>query len=173
MAAGVMSEGILIIASVIVATLIAGVVMSQVGVFESTFKATTEGQKDIMLTKIKIVYATETGTTTQNVSIWVKNIGINPILSANNTDVYFGEINSVQRIPRLPQVSGDPACIIFDPLCEDTWRFDKPEPTPAWQIMDTFSINITDTDITPGVTYLVSVITPNGVTDEHIFTLPT
>ena len=46
-----MSEGILIIASVIVATLIAGVVMSQVGVFESTFKATTEGQKDIMLTK--------------------------------------------------------------------------------------------------------------------------
>jgi len=32
MAAGVMSEGILIIASVIVATLIAGVVMSQVGV---------------------------------------------------------------------------------------------------------------------------------------------
>jgi len=166
-----MSEGILIIASVIVATLIAGVVMSQVGVFESTFKATTESQKDIMLTKIKIVYATNS--TDDNVNIWVKNIGINPILSTNNTDVYFGEINSVQRIPRLPQVSGDPTCIIFDPLCEDTWRFDKPEPSPAWQVMETFSINITDTDITPGVTYLVSVTTPNGVTNEYIFTLPT
>lgn len=174
MAAGVMSEGILIIASVIVATLIAGVVMSQVGVFESTFKATTEGQKDIMLTKIKIVYATETGTTNQNVSIWVKNIGINPILSANNTDVYFGEINSVQRIPHRTQVVGNPDCEVpVFPACEDTWRFDKPEPTPAWQIMDTFSINITDTDITPGVTYVVNIITPNGVTDEHVFTLPT
>jgi flagellar protein FlaG len=53
-----MSEGILIIASVVIATSIAGVVMSQVGVFESTFTATSENQKDIMLTKVKIVYAT-------------------------------------------------------------------------------------------------------------------
>ena len=55
-----MSEAILIIASVVIATSIAGVVMSQVGVFESTFTATSENQKDIMLTKVKIVYATNT-----------------------------------------------------------------------------------------------------------------
>ena len=82
-----MSEGILIIASVVIATSIAGVVMNQVGVFESTFTATSESQKDIMLTKVKIVYATNT--TDNNVSIWVKNIGINPISDVDKPLVSF------------------------------------------------------------------------------------
>jgi len=157
MAAGVMSEGILIIASVIIATAIAGVVMSQVGVFESTFTATTENQKDIMLTKVKIVYATNT--TKANVVVWVKNIGMNPITGANKTDVYFGEINQVINIPHDPKGN------------EDTWRWDAPLPQPIWQISDTHSINITDADIVPGVTYQVTVTTPNGVDDEEIFTI--
>ena len=153
-----MSEGILIIASVIIATAISGIVMSQVGVFESTFTATSEGQKDIMLTKIKIVYATNT--TTSHVNVWVKNVGVNPIVDANKTDVYFGEINSVTNIFHNTTTKA-----------EDTWMFDQPLPAPVWQIGDTHSINITDADITTGVTYLVSVTTPNGVTDEHIFSI--
>jgi len=157
MAAGIMSEGILIIASVVIATSIAGIVMSQVGVFESTFTATTENQKDIMLTNVKIVYATNT--TNSNVIIWVKNIGINPIVAANKTDVYFGEINQVRNIPHDPKGN------------EDTWRWDAPLPQPIWQISDTHSINITDADIVPGVTYQVTIITPNGVDDEEIFTI--
>ena len=121
-----MSEGILIIASVVIATSIAGVVMSQVGVFESTFTATTENQKDIILTKVKIVYVTNT--TDNHVNVWVKNIGINPIIDANKTDVYYGEINQVQNIPL-------------------------------------------NTKQQPGVTYHVTVTTPNGVTDEQIFSV--
>jgi len=152
-----MSEGILIIASVVIATSIAGVVMSQVGVFESTFTATTESQKKIMLTKVKIVYATNT--TSSNVNVWIKNIGINPIVDANKTDVYFGEINQVKNYAH------DPDSI------EDTWRWDGPLPQPIWQISDTHSINITDADIQPGVTYAVTVITPNGVEDEYIFSI--
>jgi len=147
----------LIIASVVIATSIAGIVMSQVGVFESTFTATTENQKDIMLTNVKIVYATNT--TNSNVIIWVKNIGINPIVAANKTDVYFGEINQVMNIPHDPKGN------------EDTWRWDAPLPQPIWQISDTHSINITDADIVPGVTYQVTIITPNGVDDEEIFTI--
>ncbi len=157
MAAGIMSEGILIIASVVIATSIAGIVMSQLGVFESTFTATTENQKDIMLTNVKIVYATNT--TEANVVIWIKNIGVNPIVDANKTDVYFGEINQVMYIPHDPDGA------------EDTWRWDAPLPQPIWQISDTHSINITDADIVPGVTYQVTVTTPNGVDDEEIFTI--
>ncbi len=70
MAAGVMSEGILIIASVVIATSIAAIVMNQVGVFESTFTATTQGQKDVLLTKVKIILATNT--TDSHVAVWVK-----------------------------------------------------------------------------------------------------
>jgi len=156
-----MSEGILIIASVVIATSIAGVVMSQVGVFESTFTATTEGQKDMMLTKVKIVYATNT--TDNNVSIWVKNIGINPITDVDKLDVYYGEIDQVIN---MVYVEG---CL---PTClDDRWDYDL-KPAPVWQIMDTFSLNITDDDLLKDVTYVVSVTTSNGVTDEHIFSLP-
>jgi len=153
-----MSEGILIIASVVIATTIAGVVMSQVGVFESTFTATTQNQKDIMLTKVKIVYATNT--TNTHVNVWVKNIGTNPIVNANNTDVYFGEINQVQNIVHNPKQQID-----------DNWMWDAPLPQPIWEISETHSINITDIDLQPGVTYQVTVTTPNGVDDEYIFSI--
>ena len=158
MAAGVLSEGILIIASVVIATSIAGVVMNQVGVFQSTFTATTENQKDIMLTKVKIVYVTNT--TDNHVNVWIKNIGINPIVNANNTDVYFGEINQVQNIVHNPKQQ-----------INNNWMWDGPLPQPIWQISETHSINITDADLTPGVTYQVTITTPNGVTDEHIFSV--
>jgi len=158
MASGIMSEAILIIASVVIATSIAGVVMSQVGVFESTFTSTTENQKDIMLTKVKIVYVTNT--TNNNVNVWVKNIGINPVVDANKTDIYFGEINQVQNIVHNSKVQND-----------NTWQWDGPLPQPVWQLSDTHSINITDLDLTTGVTYQVTVTTPNGVKDEQIFSI--
>jgi flagellar protein FlaG len=160
MASGIMSEAILIIASVVIATAIAGVVMNQVGVFESTFTATTESQKDIILTNVKIVYATGKTGAGSYVNVWIKNIGVNPIVNANNTDVYFGQIGQVQYIPHSTPTSPD-----------DTWRWDGPLPQPIWQISDTHSINITDADIQTGVTYQVTVTTPNGVSDEYIFAL--
>ncbi len=147
----------MIIASVVIATSIAGVVMSQVGIFESTFTATTQNQKDIMLTKVKIVYVTNT--TQNHVSVWVKNIGINPIAAANQTDVYYGEINQVQYIQHNPKQQQD-----------NNWQWNAPLPTdPVWALSDTHSINITDVDLFPGRTYQVTITTPNGVDDEHIF----
>jgi len=160
MASGIMSEAILIIASVVIATSVAGVVMSQVGVFESTFTATTEGQKDTLLTNFKIVMATNT--TDDNVSIWIKNVGQNPMSSLDKVDVYFGEIGQIQNIPY------DQNCIA--PCPDDTWKYDS-VPT-LWQIMDTLSINITDNDIQKDVTYQVTIISPNGVSAENIFSLP-
>ena len=159
MASGIMSEAILIIASVVIATAIAGVVMNQVGVFQSTFTATTESQKDIILTKVKIVYATGKTGAGSFVNVWVKNIGVNTVVNANNTDVYFGEINQVKNYPHNKN------------KLEDTWRWDSPLPEPYWQISDTHSINITDANIQTGVTYQVTVTTPNGVSDEYIFSL--
>ena len=161
MASGVMAEAILIIASVVIATSIAGVVMNQVGVFQSTFTATTESQKDIILTDIKIVYVS--GSDPANyVNAWIKNIGVNPIVNANNTDVYFGPIGQVKNYPHNA-VGGVPT--------EDTWGWNSPLPQPTWQISNTHSINITDAQITTGVTYQLTVTTPNGVSDEYIFSL--
>jgi flagellar protein FlaG len=158
MASGIMSEAILIIASVIIATSVAGVVMSQVGVFQSTFTATTEGQKNTLLTNFKIVMATNT--TNSNVAIWVKNIGQNPIHDVGKVDVYYGQVSKVQSIPYSQAVQNNLS-----------WKYDT-IPNPVWQIMDTFSLNITDTNLQKNATYQVTIITPNGVSDEHIFSLP-
>jgi len=158
MASGIMSEAILIIASVVIATSIAGVVMNQVGVFQSTFTSTTENQKDIILTDLKIVYAS--GNDVGNyVNVWIKNVGVNPIVNANNTDVYFGQISQVKNYPHNKIKT------------EDTWRWNSPLPEPIWQISNTHSINITDAQITTGVTYQLTVTTPNGVSDEYIFSV--
>ncbi len=161
MAAGIMGEAILIIASVVIATSVAAVVMNQVGIFQSTFTATTQGQKEQLLTKVQIIMATNT--TNTHVAIWVKNTGVNPIDSVDKVDVYFGQINQVQRIPYTPASQGDL-----------TWQYATPPgaPTPVWQIMDTFAINVTDNNLQKDVTYHVTVSTPNGVIDEHIFSLP-
>ena len=132
--------------------------MSQVGIFESTFTTTSEGQKDIMLTKVKIVYATNT--TDNNVNVWVKNIGANPVSSVDLVDVYFGQIESAQRFSYNQTDQND-----------NTWRYDT-VPSPVWQVMETASLNVTDNNLQKGRTYLVTVSTPNGVTDEYIFSIP-
>ncbi len=164
MAAGIMGEAILIIASVVIATSIAAVVMNQVGIFQSTFTATTEGQKEQLLTKVQIILATNT--TDSNVAIWVKNTGVNPIGFVDKVDVYFGQINQIQRIPY-------DADIAQPNLTWQYWNATAPDiPTPEWQKMDTFAINITDASLQKGVTYHVTVSTPNGVIDEHLFSLP-
>jgi hypothetical protein len=105
-----------------------------------------------------------TNTTDDTVSIWLKNVGQNPISSLDKVDVYFGEIGQIQNIPY------DPGCVPPAACSDDTWRYDSAP--PFWQIMDTLSINITDNQIQRGVTYQVTVITSNGVSNEHIFSLP-
>ena len=162
MASGIMSEAILIIASVVIATSIAGVVMNQVGVFQSTFTATTESQKDQILTDVKIVYASgkvNVPASNSYINVWIKNIGVNPIVNNNKTDVYFGEIGSVKNYPHNKIKT------------EDTWRWNSPLPEPSWQVANTHSINITDAQIALGKTYQLTVTTQNGISDEYIFTL--
>jgi len=164
MAGAIIGEAILIIASVVLASTVAALVLNQIGIFESTFTATTEGQKEILLTKVKIILATNT--TDSNVAIWVKNIGVNPIGFVDKVDVYFGQINQIQRIPY-------DADIAQPNLTWQYWNATAPDiPTPVWQKMGTFAINVTDNNLVKGATYHVTVSTPNGVIDELIFSLP-
>ena len=73
MASGVISEGVLIIASVIIAGMITGIVISKVGTFEGIYTATTEAQKEKMLSKFEIIHVSQINST--SVNVWVKNTG--------------------------------------------------------------------------------------------------
>ena len=153
MASGVLSETILIIASVIAAAALAVTVMGQMSVFESAFSASTENQKEITLTKIKVIYVTNS--TSSMATAWVKNIGMKPIDQPNSVDVYFGKLGSVQRIP-------------YNTGIVPTWNYSSP--TILWQTKDTAQINIYyDTDFLKNAPYVIKVITPNGISDDSIF----
>ena len=159
MASGLIGEAILIIASVIVAGSIAGVVLSQIGVFESSITQTSESQKDKLLTKIKIVFATNSSD--NDVNIYVKNIGKQPIVSLANMDVYFGPLNSADRFSYNEQTWQD-----------NTWEFNTTSTPTTWQSMETQQIDLNESDLAPGTTYEIQVTTPHGISDEYIFSTP-
>ena len=152
MASAVFTEAILIVASVIVAASLAGVVMGKVGSFQSAFTQTSENQKQTVLTNIKIIYVTnETDT---SVSAWVKNVGSYPITTPTNTDVYFGEVGQMQKIPYSSPPSGL------------SWEFSSP--VSVWNETNTVQINMTNlSSIQCGSTYDLQVTTPNGVSDQQ------
>ena len=159
MASGLIGEAILIIASVIVAGSVAGVVLSQIGVFESSITQTSESQKDKLLTKIKIVYATNSSD--NDVNIYVKNIGKQPLTSLDNMDVYFGPVNSADRYAYVEQTWQD-----------DTWEFNSTSTPSVWQSMETQQIDINESSLAKSTTYEIQVTTPQGVSDEYIFSIP-
>ena len=159
MASGLIGEAILIIASVIVAGSIAGVVLSQIGVFESSITETSSAQKDKLLTKIKIVFATNSSD--NDVNIYVKNIGKQPIVSNDKVDVYFGPLNGAERFAYLEQTWQD-----------NTWEFNTTSTPSIWQSMDTVQIDLNDNDLAKATTYEIQITTPQGISDEYIFSTP-
>ena len=154
MASAVFTEAILIIASVIIAASLAGVVMTKVSSFQSTFTQTTENQKQTVLTNIKILYAQNQ--TTTSVSAWVKNVGTYQITNTQNIDVYFGQIGSVSRIP-------------YNPGSGAGWTFSSP--VSVWSQAGTVQMNLSNLpSIQCAKTYQLQVTTPNGVSDQYFVT---
>lgn len=153
MGSNVIAEAILLIASVIIAGSLAGVVMTKVGTFQSTFTQTTENQKQTVLTNIKILNVINS--TATSVNAWIKNVGTYPITNTANIDVYFGQTGSMQRIP---YESGSPS-----------WTFSSP--VTSWTKASTIQINLSSlSTITCSTTYELQVTTPNGVSDEYFVT---
>ncbi|MEM2141017.1 hypothetical protein [Nitrososphaera sp.] len=149
-----MTEGIMLVASVIVATSMSGMVISKTGILNSSFAISAETQKDIILTKIKVVYATGTSSS-QVAKVWVKNVGSATITNTDKLDVYFGKVGSTTRIP-------------YNAGSNPTWVYSAG--VTQWQIKDTVQIEITnDANLSANSTYVVRIVTPNGVADEYLF----
>jgi flagellar protein FlaG len=151
---GGITEGILLVASVIVAASLSGMVISKTGALNSSFTISAEAQKDVILTKIKIVYVAG-NSSSPSVTVWAKNVGSTPISNTNKLDVYFGKVGSTSQIPY--NVASNPKWVYSANMT-------------LWQIKDTAQINITNgSNLSPSSTYVVRLVAPNGVTDEYLF----
>ena len=158
MSAGVISEGVLIIASVIVAGLITGVVISKVGTFEGYYTATTEAQKEKMLSKFEIIHVSQLNNT--SVNIWIKNTGLTPIQKLDLVDTYFGQINSVDFVG-------------YSSGSTPQWVFQGSTTTSSvWSEGQTIQIALQDDSaLQNNKSYLVQFTIANGVSDDYIFSV--
>jgi hypothetical protein len=151
-----MSEGIILIASITVAAGISMVVLNQMGILQSTIAQSSAREKEITLTKIKILYASNSSSNEFNV--WAKNIGSTEITSLDRIDVYFGKVGSARQIPYN---SGSPPSWL---LSDASIR--------SWHIMDTLQINVTnDVPLESNTTYFIRLVTPNGISDDYVFSI--
>ena len=158
MASGIIGEGVLIIASVIVAGMITGVVISKVGTFEGYYTATTEAQKEKMLSKFEIIHVNQINNTAVN--IWIKNTGLTPIQELNSVDVYFGQIDSVEFIG-------------YSAGSTPQWEFVGSTTTNSvWSEGETIQIELQDdSSLQSSQSYLVQFVIANGVLDDYIFSV--
>lgn len=147
------TEGILLIASILVASGLSAVVLTKAGALNSAVTVTTEAQKDITLTKVKIVYAIG-NSSSSTVKVWAKNIGSTPINNLDKVDVYFGKVGSTVKIP-------------YD-TAAPSWTYSAS--MTQWQTKDTVQIDISNgSNLSASSTYIVRITMPNGVTDEYLF----
>ncbi|MEW6604436.1 MAG: hypothetical protein AB1351_07065 [Thermoproteota archaeon] len=151
----IISEGIILIASIIIAAGFSVTVLNQMGVFKSTLATAGAAEKEIALTRIKVLYATNSSDS--QVDLWVKNIGTNQIVALDKVDVYFGGLNYVQLIP-------------YNSTSVPSWEYAEPE--TVWPAKETVEINISyDSTLERNVNYVVRISTPNGVSDDYIFSI--
>lgn len=154
MVSNVFTEGIMLVASIILAVYFSSIMISQAGIIESIFSSTTSSQRSSILTSVKIVHVVNS--TASTVEVYVKNIGKIPIENLDKVDLYFGKVNSVSKIPYSPNQSTTPR-----------WYYG--DNTISWNVMDTKKIIIELSNNMDSSTYLVKIVTPNGVSDEYIF----
>jgi archaellum component FlaG (FlaF/FlaG flagellin family) len=150
----VVIEGIMLIVGVVTAGMLSNAVLGQVSTFDSFLIKSTETQKDILLTKTKIIYATNSSNSVSE--IWVKNIGDNTIGSLDKMDLFFGKVDQTQRITYNAQTN-------------PTWSIDG-DPL-VWKPADTLKIVLTNDVMFESGMYTVIVTAPNGVECTYILTI--
>lgn len=150
----VITEGILIVVSVIAASALGSIVISQVGTFDSHYTNTVNVQKDIMLTKTQIIHAINSTDTEAN--IWIKNIGSSSMSNLDSMDVFFGKNNQAQRIT-------------YQAVTNPSWTIENN--STIWNPAQTLKIVITSNVSFESGIYSVIITAPNGVQSETVMSM--
>ena len=144
---------LLIVAGVICTVLVINAVYPAVNRSTAAMVGIAEKANDRVQSQIEIIQAANDG---NDVFIWVKNVGVSRISAIDQSDVFFGEVDDFSRIPCG---EGSPywACGI--------------ENGSEWMPMSTLKITIHFSSPPSSGTYFVKVVIPNGISDEHTFSI--
>ena len=103
-------------------------------------------------TQVEIIQTASSG---NDVYLWVKNIGTAKIVAVGQSDLFFGAPGSQSRIA---YGSGSPY-----------WDYQIENDT-EWMPMATAKITV-HLASAPSGNYVVKLVLPNGISDEHVFSV--
>jgi archaellum component FlaG (FlaF/FlaG flagellin family) len=154
----VVSEGIILVAVVVAASMISFTFMTGIYDIQSSTITSTKEIGDTIKTSVKIVHAVNISDTT--FKIWVKNIGSTSIheTEIELCDLYFGEVGEFQIYHYDPTGTGWNYTILGDSISR-------------WQPQDTLEIELTLGASASKGDYFVSFTTHNGVKDDGYFSI--
>lgn len=92
--------------------------------------------------------------------IWVKNVGSSRILDPKESDLFFGKIGNIVRIPHTTYASG----------AYPQWSFSY-ETGSEWGQTNTIKVTIHYSSTQTQGTYYIKFSIPNAIRDEYTFSL--
>lgn len=95
-----------------------------------------------------------------DVYIWIKNVGSARILDENQSDLFFGKIGNIQRIPNITYATST------YPHWSRTY-----ETGTEWGQTNTIKISIDYSSPQSQGTYYMKFLIPNGISDEYTFSM--
>ena len=98
----------------------------------------------------------QSATEDTEVYVWVKNVGTSRVMAVDQSDIFYGKPDDFSRIP---YGSGAPY-----------WDYTI-ENDSDWVPMSTLKITIHLTTPPSAGTYYVKIVIPNGISDEHTFSV--
>lgn len=96
---------------------------------------------------------------------WVKNVGDARVVAVDETDIFFGQPGGIERVPYTDDAGAS----------YPQWSY-AIENGSDWNQSVTLKITVSFDDgcpscIKPTGTYFIKVVTPNGVSNEHYFSM--
>ncbi|RLG76103.1 MAG: hypothetical protein DRO12_04745 [Thermoprotei archaeon] len=149
------STAIITVAGVIMASMLAIALLSQVGAVDSALKVVSKNVMERMKTSIDIVQVAQNGT---YFVVYVKNTGSRGISQSEleKTDIYFG-----QDCSRL---------YLYNTSGLWIWNYSETDVDGVWSPGETLIVRIYNGSSLGDPPYCIKIVLPNGVSDEDTFT---
>ena len=153
------TTALLIIAGVVCMIFVFNSVYPMVNSSSQAMTSMAETVDERMKSRINIVHAANSANHT-SVYLWIKNVGTQRIVSVEDSDLFFGQEDSFNRIPYVDEA----------PASYPQWSY-LLENDSQWQTSATIKVTITFSSDPGSGTYYAKFIIPNGISDDFYFSM--
>ena len=153
----VITTSLIIIASLVAAMALINAVLPALGKSSGALATANSAAAKRIKTDIDVIHSTG-NTSTNIVTVWVKNVGAQVISTVKDSDII------------LTKPDGSVTRFTYTPGCSsECWDYTLEDSAPAWTTSVTVKITIATT-VAAG-SYSVSVAAPNGVSADKDFSV--